>query len=276
MMCHWPKRAGTITLAAARQSIKATGKTVFASGWSTRLNLPRKGEELKKLKVKESRVQDQPQTIGESGSPYSVLGCGPRIKRLTTWEPQRWRQERDPAATGLPVLTRESMRFHTWKDRGIPSLSQALYAARDMARGNLSRGNLLVLAGQTGVGKTHLALAIAWEWFDDGFDVLFTRVDDVLDWLRRGYDDGTYHQRLELVHRKDLLVLDDLGAEHAKDWAGEKIDRIIDWRYVDRMPLVVTTNAKSEDLAQRVASRLADKSCSVVVPIDAEDYRAKR
>ena len=167
------------------------------------------------------------------------------------------------------------MRFHTWEDLSSVSLSQAYYAAKDMARGNLSRGNILVLAGPTGVGKTHLALAIAWEWFEDGFSVLFTRVNDLLDWLRRGYDDGTYHQRLELVYRKELLVLDDLGAEHAKDWAGEKIDRIVDWRYIARMPLVVTTNAKSEELAPRVASRLADHSCSVVVQIDAGDYRTR-
>lgn len=165
------------------------------------------------------------------------------------------------------------MRFHTWKDQGVLSLSHALYAAKDIARGNLTCGNFLVLAGPTGVGKTHLALAIAWEWFEDGFGVLFTRVDDLLDWLRRGYDEGSYHQRLESVRQRNLLVLDDLGAEHAKDWAGEKIDRIVDWRYIARMPLVVTTNAKSAELAPRVASRLADRSCSVVIQIDAKDYR---
>jgi len=145
--------------------------------------------------------------------------------------------------------------------------------AKDIARGNLSWGNILVLAGPTGVGKTHLALATAWEWFEDGFTVLFARVDDLLDHLRQGYDDGSYHQRLELVRRCQLLVLDDLGTEHAKDWAGEKIDRIVDWRYIARIPLVVTTNAKSEDLAPRVASRLSDHNCSVIVQMDAEDYR---
>jgi len=165
------------------------------------------------------------------------------------------------------------MRFHTWEDRGAPSLSFACYAAKDMARGNLTRGNFLVLAGPTGVGKTHLSLAIAWEWFEDGFSVVFSRVDDLLDELRQGYEDGTYHKKMEWIRRCSLLVLDDLGAEHAKDWAGEKIDRIVDWRYVSRMPLVVTTNAKSEELAPRVASRLADRSCSLVVQIDAEDYR---
>jgi len=167
------------------------------------------------------------------------------------------------------------MRFHRWEDRESYSLSCALYAAKDMARGNLSRGNFLVLAGPTGVGKTHLAMAIAWEWFEDDFSVIFTRVDDLLDVLRRGYDDNTYHQKLERIRRCSLLVLDDLGTEHAKDWAGEKIDRIVDWRYIDRSPLVVTTNAKSEDLAPRVASRLMDTQCSVVIQMDAEDYRTE-
>ena len=226
---------------------------------------------MSEVKVKESKPTPV-KTIAESGSPYDILGLGPRIKRLTTWEPERW-QERDPLTAGMPPITRETMRFHTWKDRGVYSVSCAYYAAKDMARGNLSRGNFLVLVGPTGTGKTHLALAVTWEWFDDGFNVLFARVDELVDWLRQGYDDGTYHKRLESVLRRHLLVLDDLGTEQAKDWAGERLDRIVDWRYINQLPLVVTTNAKSEDLAPRVASRLADPSCSVVIQIDAEDYR---
>jgi len=165
------------------------------------------------------------------------------------------------------------MRLHTWLDRGNHSLSQARYLAGEMARGNLTWGNFLVLAGPKGVGKTHLAMAIAWEWFDDGFPVLFTRVDDLLDELRRGYEDKSYFQKLDSLRRCALLVLDDLGAEHAKDWAGERIDRIVDWRYLERRPLIVTTNAKSDDLAPRVASRLSDQSCSNVIQIDADDFR---
>ena len=225
-----------------------------------------------KAKVKEPKSTPAKPTVAEAGSPYDYYGVGPRLKRLTTWEPERW-HERDSEPAGLPPLTREAMRFHTWKDRGIYSASCAYYAAKDMGRGNLSRGNFLVLAGPTGTGKTHLALAIGWEWFEDGFNVLFTRVDDLVDWLRQGYEDGTYHKRLESVRRRHLLILDDLGTEQAKDWAGERLDRIVDWRYINRLPLVVTTNAFSEDLAERVASRLGDKTCSVTVAIDAPDFR---
>lgn len=227
---------------------------------------------MSKQKVREAKsTREKP--IAESGSPFALLGRGPRIKRLTTWEPERWSNSRDPTQAGLLKVNREAMRFHTWLDRSNSSLSQAYFAAKNIARANFTFGNFLVLAGPPGVGKTHLAMAIAWEWFDDGAPVLFIRVDDLLDWLRQGYDDNSYHKRLEKLRRCELLVLDDLGTEHAKDWAGEKIDRLVDWRHLGRMPLVVTTNAKSDDLAPRVASRLADRNCSLVVQIDADDYR---
>ncbi len=210
---------------------------------------------------------------GEEGSAYHWYGCGPRLERMTTWALERWEAKKDPLLAGLEPATRESWRFHTWRDRGFPSLRNAYYAALTLARGNLTWGNFLVLAGPTGTGKTHLAAAIGWEWFEDGFRVVFTRVDDLMDGLRKGYDDNTYHQKLERLRRCDLLILDDLGTQQSKEWGAERLDRIIDWRYAARVPLVVTTNAKSEDLDLRVASRLADRSCSQVIQIDAPDAR---
>lgn len=213
--------------------------------------------------------------IAEAGSPYDYYGCGPRLKRLTTWEPERWQSLRDPKIAGLPEATREAMRFHTWQERKSSSLEGAYFVSRNLARGNLTFGNCLVLAGPTGTGKTHLAVATAWEWFEDGCSVVFARMDDLLDDLRAGYENSTYRQRLELIRRCELLVLDDLGAEDTKDWAAEKVDRIIDWRYINRLPLVVTTNARGDELAPRIASRLSDRNCSIVIQIEATDYRTK-
>lgn len=211
--------------------------------------------------------------VAEKGSPFDYYGCGPHLKRLTTWEPERWQVTADHLAAGLHPRYHKTMRFHTWKDRNVMSLAQAYHHAKDFARGNLTWGNFLVLAGSSGVGKTHLAAAIAWEWLEDGCDVIFTRVDDLLDDLRRSYANDTYHKKLERFKQCALLVLDDLGTEHAREWAGEKIDRIVDYRYVNHLTLVVTTSAKSKNLAPRVASRLKDMHCGIALQIEAEDYR---
>ncbi|MDO8751708.1 MAG: hypothetical protein Q7K03_11310 [Dehalococcoidia bacterium] len=70
----------------------------------------------------------------------------------------------------LPTQTRETCRLEPWDSRrgqpGWESLAVACWAARRMALGYRTVGHMLTLAGETGVGKTHLALAIAWEWVE--------------------------------------------------------------------------------------------------------------
>ena len=70
----------------------------------------------------------------------------------------------------LPPQTRELCRLDRWDQRlgepGCESLATAFWAARRMAMGCKTAGTMLTLAGDTGVGKTHLALAIAWQWVE--------------------------------------------------------------------------------------------------------------
>jgi len=70
----------------------------------------------------------------------------------------------------LPSATRQTCRLERWDARtgepGAESLAVAFWAARRMALGYKTVGHMLTLAGGTGTGKTHLALAIAWEWVE--------------------------------------------------------------------------------------------------------------
>ena len=135
----------------------------------------------------------------------------------------------------------------------------------------------LVLLGGYGAGKTHLAAAIANHRVKLGHPVLFVVVPDLLDYLRATFSpssDAGLDERMETIREIPLLILDDLGAHNSTPWAQEKMFQILNHRYNNRLPTVVTTNQRLEELDPRIASRLADIDLSQRFEIPAPDYRS--
>jgi DNA replication protein DnaC len=135
----------------------------------------------------------------------------------------------------------------------------------------------LVLSGPVGVGKTHLAVAIAQYAIEQHtMNAYFAAVPDLMDHLRSAFAPGAtegYDQRFEEIRNAQLLVLDDLGTENATPWAQEKLYQIINHRYIERLPTVITTNADLRKIDDRIASRMLDHRLSTHVDIDAIDFR---
>ncbi|MBN2148436.1 MAG: ATP-binding protein [Anaerolineales bacterium] len=133
----------------------------------------------------------------------------------------------------------------------------------------------LLLQGGYGSGKTHLAAAIANFAVGMGVPTLFITVPDLLDSLRFAYDDpeSTFEQRFEEIRSSPLLIMDDFGTQNATGWAQEKLFQVINYRYINRLPLVVTTNLLLEELEERIRSRLEDPGLVTVVNIRVPDYR---
>ena len=134
----------------------------------------------------------------------------------------------------------------------------------------------LVLQGGFGCGKTHLAAAIANHRLQRGHPVLFVVVPDLLDHLRATYrptSEVAYDERFEQVRTAPLLILDDLGTQSTTPWAQEKLYQIVNYRYNERLPTVITTNCKLEEIDLRLRSRLVDSELTTVVHIRAPDYR---
>ncbi len=158
-------------------------------------------------------------------------------------------------------------------DEQIHSLQYALSQAQKFAA---SPRGWLVLMGTYGCGKTHLAAAIANACVEFGMTTSFLTVPDLMDWLRNSFDskDTSFEERFDQIRNVGLLVLDDLGTQNATKWANEKLFQIIDYRYVRKLPLVVTTNLTLEDMDDRIRSRLQDPDLCTRVRISAPDYRA--
>ena len=173
-----------------------------------------------------------------------------------------------------------NLTFETFKSRGRVGLSplqadtleSAFSHARQFA-GSL-KGWLLML-GSYGCGKTHLAAAIANFAVSMSIPTLFLTVPDLLDWLRFSYESSetSFEERFEEIRTIGLLVLDDFGTQNATPWAQEKLFQIFNYRYINRLPLVVTSNQTLDDIEDRIRSRLKDPELVTTVRILAPDYR---
>lgn len=133
----------------------------------------------------------------------------------------------------------------------------------------------LLLQGGYGCGKTHLAAAAANFAVSLGVPTLFITVPDLLDTLRYAYNDpsATFEERFEQIRQAPLLVMDDFGTQNATAWAQEKLFQILNYRYINHLPLIVTTNLMLEQIEGRIRSRLQDPDLVSRVQILATDFR---
>ena len=152
------------------------------------------------------------------------------------------------------------------------TLHKAFEACENYSR--LHNGWLL-LEGGYGCGKTHLAAAIANYSVNMGKSTLFITVPDLLDSLRFAYGDPetTFEQRFEEIRNSELLILDDFGTHNATPWAQEKLFQIINYRYINKLPTVITTNLMLDEIEGRIRSRLQDEAIVKYLRISAPDYR---
>ena len=174
----------------------------------------------------------------------------------------------------------QHLTFENFQPRGRiglrPAQADTLEMAFNQARMFAERlDGWLLLQGDYGTGKTHLAAAIANFAVNVGVPTLFITVPDLLDTLRFAYDnpEATFEQRFDDIRTAPLLVMDDFGTQNATPWAQEKLFQILNYRYINRLPLVVTTNLMLEEIEGRIRSRLEDPELVTRAYIRVPDYR---
>lgn len=142
--------------------------------------------------------------------------------------------------------------------RGFPPLfgpERATLASLDVAVAAQVAGWLepltppwLVLTGGVGAGKTHAACTAGWELVARDIPVQFVTATRLLDRVRATFDgEGESQGTAEAAYRlAPVLLLDDLGAEHATAWAQERLLSMLDDRLTGERPTILTTNVHPE------------------------------
>lgn len=136
------------------------------------------------------------------------------------------------------------------------------------------------LAGNVGIGKTHLAAGITREIVLAGHDARFWNCADLLAAMRDEFEhppeDGE-ESKLQDAKTVAFLAIDDMGAEKASDWTIEQLYLLINYRSEYSLPTLFTTNLRYPDrfrehFRPRIHSRL-EGVCQVIVPKITDDWR---
>ena len=144
------------------------------------------------------------------------------------------------------------------------TMAAILQRCREYADGFSRESKSLLFLGQTGLGKTHLSLAIAGQAAKQGAAVLYSSAQGIIDRYERvRFDrDPTAEDRdfVRMAPRCDLLVIDDLGAEFSTAFSQSVLYNLLNDRITAGLPVIFSTNLTLEQLRstynERIASRI--------------------
>jgi len=143
----------------------------------------------------------------------------------------------------------------------------------------LQEGRGLWLFGDTGTGKTTLAMLISKAALEAGKTVAIYSLPKLLARIRRTYDSepggDSYLSFFERLTSVDLLHIDDLGAEKRSDWVLEQLYALVNERYEAQRSILITTNLPHPELEAQIGSRTVSRLTQICdeVEVRGEDRR---
>lgn len=123
------------------------------------------------------------------------------------------------------------------------------------------KSDSIFMYGATGLGKTHLSLAIAAKAIEKGYDVVYCSAPSLMTKLEHEHF-GRNAEKLgveEAILNCDLLIIDDLGSEFSTQFTVSEIYNIINTRITYRRPVIISTNLSSQELEAKYSERITSR-----------------
>jgi DNA replication protein DnaC len=165
-------------------------------------------------------------------------------------------------------------------DIGTPQQQQSLKLAKMQVEGFLrdypATEQGLLLAGPSGAGKTHLAVAALKDLIRRGHNGLFCDYRELLKEIQGSYNaasESTELGILEPIRGAEVLVLDDLGASKPSDWMRDIVAIVLNARYNEKRTTIITTNYIDNPLSEGETTRLPSGKLMAAIKDDSLEQR---
>ncbi|MBO4877026.1 MAG: ATP-binding protein [Ruminococcus sp.] len=158
-------------------------------------------------------------------------------------------------------------------------MDNILRFARNYAETFTRNSGSILMLGRTGLGKTHLSLAIADTVMKKGYGVIYDSAVNILRSIEREHFSREHStETIDLIMDCDLLILDDLGTEYESSFYSSTIYNIINTRLNRSKPTIISTNLDFEGIARRYDERVVSRLTSVYtcLQFSGEDVRLQK
>lgn len=144
----------------------------------------------------------------------------------------------------------------------------------------VSEARSVILLGEPGRGKTHLAIAFAYKAIQNGYSARFSTAASLLNDLHGAMRDGDVEAALDAYVAPDVLIVDELGYLSYGPDAANLLFQVVDRRYLARRPLLITSNKDpagwgtvlhDHELAHAIVDRLLERG--EIVWLRGKSYR---
>ncbi len=167
-------------------------------------------------------------------------------------------------ATGIPQRFRHCS-FENYRAK-IDGQRLALDLCRayvDQFEENLSAGRCLLMLGNFGNGKTHLGCAVLASVVSRyGVTALYAPAPDIISAIKATFSKTSSDTEQEILNdlaTVDLLLIDELGAQSGTEFERHSLHTIIDSRYRQMLPTIITSNQPAPELAAYIGDRALDR-----------------
>ncbi len=159
------------------------------------------------------------------------------------------------------------------------TMERILNFARNYAENFSPDSESILMFGKTGLGKTHLSLAIANTVLSKGYSVIYDSIINILRKIEREHFSREHSaEMINLVMDTELLILDDLGTEYETAFYASTIYNIINTRLNSGKPTIISTNLDYASIRRRYDERVVSRITAVYTCMEfkGEDVRYQK